>query len=187
MKHKIVDFPPEDPLKIEDLNQESILQSKNISSVVVLTDFNPQDKIKTESFNIKHIRVKCQYCDKLFNEQDLLIKHINNEHCHKCNLCNEEFISKDTLRIHISNLHFKCVFCDEIFDQKPLLTKHIDSDHKCKLCYKICSSLKKHNDTFHYDKSIKNNEQNIVLFPNQKIAYHKARTNARKFCFQKKN
>ena len=92
VKHKIVDFPSEDPLKIEDLNQESILQSKAISSVVVLTDFNPQDKIKTESFNIKHIRVKCQYCDKLFNEQDLLIKHINNEHCHKFNLCNEEFI-----------------------------------------------------------------------------------------------
>lgn len=104
---------------------------------------------------------------------------------YKCEKCNKNLSSKESLKTHIENVHDKkriinCNLCDNKFSNNTSLQLHIKAVHeksleeKCEKCNKIYStkkSLQIHIKKIHEDNKINCNLCNKII-DKDSIAYH---------------
>lgn len=109
--------------------------------------------------------LKCPLCDKEMSRLGLG-SHVAKQHKNACNICYQEFESKEKIESHISkdhsikdfNITNRCVVCDITFKSKfrdHLVSKH-NVSYKCKICLKKLSSLiklREHKEQHKLDKS----------------------------------
>ncbi|XP_004207012.1 zinc finger protein 431 isoform X1 [Hydra vulgaris] len=86
---------------------------------------------------------KCQFCEKRFFDNDVLLQHIlsHTEKSYKCEFCNKSFLDKAELTnhefLHSEKKPYKCVICDEDFMRKGSLLSHIASQHPEQAVYEL--------------------------------------------------
>ena len=89
------------------------------------------------------LKYQCGQCAKSFLISDDLILHHKSDHETKiaCELCQNLFSSKNSLKYHLSMMHSeirnqKCEYCEKTFRTKTGLTIHIQSIHEQKMSFK---------------------------------------------------
>ena len=106
----------------------------------------------------------CSICKKVYPNKGRFNRHLQNTHntkknqSVKCELCDSEFVSQASLRIHIRTMHnnekFKCNQCDKAYTQNHNLKNHMKIAHtkegidfQCQSCsksFKLKSYLEVH-------------------------------------------
>ena len=126
-----------------------------------------QFNIMTEGYDekIQVRKFKCSKCSLAFSEESLLKRHFDILHCdankqikinedtrhlhgYKCDHCGKILSRAVSLRDHINFVHkgmkpLKCDICGKNFARKTDLKSHMPAHvPKCKLCFKLYSTLK---------------------------------------------
>ncbi|XP_071445687.1 zinc finger protein 233-like [Hetaerina americana] len=104
----------------------------------------------------------CQFCDKVFAQNELLTDHVMHIHLNKvkqfrCDVCSEVFEGKDYLSRHIKSVHalkkkYQCELCSRNFHHLSHLKSHMSihtgkKAFKCALClrcFRVKSNLRRH-------------------------------------------
>ena len=77
----------------------------------------------------------CAHCPRRFPTQEKLQGHVKEEHLVKCDVCEEEFYSEDTVKNHRREEHEMegCDMCEERFlKTENLMEAHLDTVHGIK-------------------------------------------------------
>ena len=96
-----------------------------------------------------------------------IMESLEKETLNECYYCDKTFTSWNYLRIHHkrhldSKGNYPCKYCEKTFPNHKAMKKHNYNKHtatKCELCGKVYScdtAYRKHKETVHADKSIKN-------------------------------
>ena len=129
---------------------------------------------------------KCEFCDKSFNLNQGLIRHVQKDHegtaISTCHICLRKFQSEESLKIHIKMKHdnkltsqehiklFECNICGKSYKSNKELKKHAGFAHEgkkpfsCNLCPKKFTtkhSLQYHSTLTHELKELGIDETNI--------------------------
>ena len=109
---------------------------------------------------LRHI--KCQHCEKDFNNRSGLSLHVKKHHkdmyrdkepkVYTCVSCTEVFTSKTMLKEHSAEVHgsdliYKCDRCDKKYSSDHYLKTHVENVHEgrknfgCDLCGKTFTTL----------------------------------------------
>ena len=129
---------------------------------------------------------KCEFCDKSFNLNQGLIRHVQKDHegtaISRCHICLRKFQSEKSLQIHIKMKHdnkltsqehikeFECELCGKGYKSKKELSKHAGFAHEgkkpfsCNMCPKKFTtkhSLQYHSTLTHELKELGIDEKNI--------------------------
>ena len=115
---------------------------------------------------------KCNICSTIFQTGTEFMKHLKTHVSKsvkkfkeskqkkektefKCNLCDQKFNTRNSLKIHSKEIHekrkdFQCEICELAFSRKSLYSKHMEShdetqkytnqSYRCNLCEKVFSS-----------------------------------------------
>lgn len=67
---------------------------------------------------LKEENLKCEYCDKYFDKNNVLKRHLREKHfngnLYKCNMCTVSFVRKEWLLRHLKSVHFNIKYeCPE--------------------------------------------------------------------------
>ena len=108
-----------------------------------LLELKIHKKTKCDSNNVTEaLLIRCEFCDKVFGNQNTLKNHIRNIHeevknnsSNQCSFCEKDFATHRTLLRHISSLHEKkkphaCPQCKATFAAKNNLKKHVFNVHE---------------------------------------------------------
>lgn len=117
--------------------------------------------------------LSCQYCEKQFTKNCLLIRHErihNGQKPFSCDRCDRNFAQKNTLiihqRRHSDQRMFQCTQCPQTFVQKGNLSSHIAKCHtykegepsfpcnQCSCTFKKIGTLNAHISKFHAAQSV---------------------------------
>ena len=91
------------------------------------------------------LKLKCEYCEKIFGYKKTFQNHVNRFHLGKaikCELCCKE-VSLNNIKRHRETVHtevrVKCKFCAKLFKSNDSLNSHVKSLHltpkvKCEYC-----------------------------------------------------
>lgn len=113
------------------------LCSKLVKSRGMTQHLNMQHKCKYCSAMVEdvdnhiitlHEREPCEYCNKKFDSEDAVDKHVEVAHLQTCERCDEEFYSEESLNTHIVDIH-ESEECD-ICNMKFLIADKIMDKHK---------------------------------------------------------
>lgn len=128
------------------------------------------------------VPIKCEYCHKLYKNDNVLKNHIWQYHTgsqagkkYSCDTCDRSYVRRSDLAKHVRELHenreleqHKCPYCSNIYKARVILNRHIifshkkvDKRHECKICYKsYCRPyhLIRHMKEVHKKQYIKSNE-----------------------------
>ena len=126
-------FYDEKPFEFYDQNNEFNDQSNDFNE-----DFNMQGEDYLEESDFLW---NCEKCEKSFNSRQNWIRHNQTVHGNvKCQYCNEIYENKDILTIHMKKIHSKdlvkkrgwsrCKVCNEVFPSKQLREEHEIKDHE---------------------------------------------------------
>jgi len=116
------------------------LCSKLVKSRGMTQHLNMQHKCKycavmvenvDEHIKELHERDPCEYCDRKFENEAAVDKHIEVVHLQTCDKCNEEFFSEDSLQGHVVDVH-ESEECD-ICNIKFLIVDKMMDEHKDKV------------------------------------------------------
>ena len=110
-------------------------------------------KMKNKSTLNTHLKthemVQCDFCRKLYSKVNIKthLKIHKNRESIKCEICEKDFINKDTLKNHIKRWHestnrekFKCNNCTKEFVTKTGLRIHMETHdqfrkkYPCEMC-----------------------------------------------------
>ena len=90
-----------------------------------------------EKMLIDKAKVKCKYCEIVFNSFGALNDHVKIYHGYKCEKCSEMFPSKYKLKVHLTSVHeslekesFQCDKCGDTFTTKISCNKHVKRFHE---------------------------------------------------------
>jgi len=171
------------------------IESKNLVDDTSLNDDELSDPLDT---NVKgdddETDTVCTICNKKFISITTLRVHVIGKHKHACNVCLNQFESKEILEGHISSTHklsdfqkiLRCVICDISYSKKDKdinkLREHMKSQHnvvgyKCSICHKELPTkvaLRQHNTQEHVVEA----ESNIVCTICNKKLVSKKKLNA---------
>jgi len=104
--------------------------------------------IKLETIEIRSN--SCEFCQKIFKNNSVLVQHKKNMHSDKvnflgCNLCDRKFLNKKGLDRHMTKYHasgeiqiYECDFDGKMFKNKGFLLKHMDvhvPKVECEVCH----------------------------------------------------
>ena len=91
----------------------------------------------------KGYKYKCNLCDRLYSNPEVLQKHISDNHegnnengkNYECAICNHLFVEKSSLRKHVKKFHQndvkpKCKPCDQTFATPGALKHHLGRYHE---------------------------------------------------------
>ncbi|XP_071441212.1 zinc finger protein 492-like isoform X1 [Hetaerina americana] len=136
-----LDIPQEKGCVGVDLSQEQDGQEHG--------DAEKKDGLKQDDFgNLLH---KCQICNNIFKERELLKAHVRRMHLEKerlfrCDVCSVVFECKSDLHEHVKSLHsvrreYQCQHCFIHFQNMNELQIHLlahisDRPYKCEICLK---------------------------------------------------
>ena len=125
---------------------------KDIPNSHIKCEYCSQDhtikNIKTHMKSHVLQEIKCEFCSKIFQQDEHLRKHVNSIHkqiqkktC--CNICsqtiNSEKLQKHMAEVHMNERPFSCPNCSKTFKRRPHLRGHLilHSDtkpFKCEVC-----------------------------------------------------
>lgn len=118
-----------------------------------------------KSHSLDGTALKCDNCNKNFNEMEPYLRHV--KQCvhirpHKCSICSYKFINRNDLIIHIRRKHtmerpFQCSYCIKGFATVSDLTIHkrIHTGEKpyscdlCGQCFRASTILARHKKNIH--------------------------------------
>ena len=85
-----------------------------------------------------HDKEECEFCEFKTSVPIALENHVQKEHRHICDICQEEFSSDANRTIHMSihkSLPIPCTWCQQTFISQSELAKHEENCHiQCKEC-----------------------------------------------------
>ena len=112
----------------------------------------------------------CDFCDRAFNEKDMLMKHLTchyDEKPHECLECGKKFHKvnqlKEHKKRHFEEGNFQCNFCNKKFFSPNKLREHLrvhtgDAPLKCNICgkgFKRHSNLSEHKKIHDPNREVK--------------------------------
>ena len=82
------------------------------------------------------IGYSCEVCSKSFTRRQYLNRHVLYEHnIHRCNHCEDSFLTDDLLFDHVTEKHmtedFTCVICSKYFESVDAVQLHMKVFHNC--------------------------------------------------------
>jgi KRAB domain-containing zinc finger protein len=136
---------------------------KELLTKLALRQHNAQEHdVEAES------NIVCTICNKILVSKKKLNAHVIRHHRDACNVCLEQFESKQHLEVHITTAHslsdfqkrVRCAICDFCYSKKDKdrsqLRKHMKSEHNVGYVCPICKmklpsklTLKQHNNQEH--------------------------------------
>ena len=146
--------------------QETVNEGLKIFSLTQINDVQTEEKATDPLKDKSRLEIethrdhKCEFCDKIFNKQHYLRRHINNFHAeknrvHKCQVCSKNFYHPEKLVSHVKSTHqltntrVKCDTCGKSCSSKKVLQKHINTIHNTLRVHNICDICEKSYPSFH--------------------------------------
>ena len=157
----------------------------------------PKDQMIPKSATSKGFEYACDECDDNFENEELLIEHLELVHdedvaLYPCDNCDYFAETSEKLQIHINTDHAKskklkteymCPECDYTTNDKADIKNHLLQEHsnnvyfckECKMEFQLKSNLDKHIEQIHIsegvrkNKVIKQNTSEVKLFNAQEI------------------
>ena len=138
---------------IDPLNAKSLQTIQNID-IKANNDkkIEPKNRKKLIENKLPHSKqsgsYKCDDCDKSFNQQWSLTRHVLREHKglrFPCKYCDREFTEKRNLRDHVMQhlgMTYQCDDCDRKFATQPSIAAHTRKVHGKR--HKVDKNLMKH-------------------------------------------
>jgi len=155
-----------------------ILKSENGLAVHVSLQHRNDKKYLKIELTEDLLKVKCENCDLMFLNKDILSYHMSDRHSDKeCKLCYKHFKCASNVPKHMTKCHkedkeffnraiedselrFPCQLCPKKFVKESILATHkrkahaIKTENECKLCYKYLKqsiNMPKHMENYHKD------------------------------------